>query len=178
MSRLAAAAFLLSSLPAALAMPAFGRSSRARRESLAAPPNASSSDPVPCCPPWGPQPPAPFPAKYETRWFTQRRDHFNYFAPTDPETNESSTFQQRYLYYSAHWTGPPAPIIFVPCVEAGPAPYYWGEYGWVADTLAKELNALVVLGERNPSGSRSRRAAREPARASRAALQPYPPPPN
>lgn len=47
----------------------------------------------------------------------------------------------------SHWAGPPAPIVFVPCVEAGPAPYYWGEYGWVVDTLAKNLSALVVFAE-------------------------------
>ena len=146
------AASLLSCFAAATALPAYGPSSRARREALVAPSNLSASDPVPCCPPWGPQPPPPFPAKYETRWFTQRRDHFNYFAPTDETTNQTSTFEQRYLYYSAHWPGPPAPIIFVPCVEAGPAPYYWGEYGWVIDTLAADLNALVVFAEHRGFG--------------------------
>jgi hypothetical protein len=37
-------------------------------------------------------------------------------------------------------------------VEAGPAPYYWGEYGWVIDGLAADLNALVVLGEHRGFG--------------------------
>ena len=133
------------------ALPALGRSSRARRASLLAP-NVSSSDPVPCCPPYGPQPPPPFSAKYDTRWFTQRRDHFNYFAPTDSVTNETATFQQRYLYYDKHWAGPPAPIIFVTCVEAGPAPYYFGEYGWVIDTLGAELGALLVFAEHRGFG--------------------------
>ena len=77
---------------------------------------SSSADPVPCCPPFGPDPPPPFPAKFETRWITQPRDHFNYFQA-------NQTFQQRYLYYGAHWKGPPHPIVFVTCVEAGPAPY-------------------------------------------------------
>jgi hypothetical protein len=122
-----------------------------RRASLAvAQPEAAGE--VPCCPPYGPQPPAPFPAKYETRWFTQPRDHFNYFNPNDPVTNDTTTFQQRFLYYDAHWRGPPNPIIMVPCVEAGPAPYYWGEYGWVIDTLAAELGALVVFAEHRGFG--------------------------
>lgn len=107
---------------------------------------STTSQDVPCCPPFGPSPPAPFPAKYETRWQTQPVDHFNYLEPNTPNGNRT-TFQQRYLYYAGHWPGPPAPIVFVPCVEAGPAPYYFGEYGWVVDTLAKNLSALVVFGE-------------------------------
>lgn len=109
--------------------------------------NASSED-VPCCPPFGPTPPPPFPAKYEVKWFTQPKDHFNFFAPGA----DSATFQQRYLYDARHWAGPPAPIIFVPCVEAGPAPYYYGEYGWVVDTLAKNLSALLVFAEHRGFG--------------------------
>ena len=113
----------------------------------------SSSNSYPeCCPPFGPSPPSPFPAKYETRWHTQPRDHFNYFNPSFPGTNISYTFQQRYLYYGDYWKGPGAPIIFVTCVEAGPAPYYWGEYGWVVDTLAKNLSALVVFAEHRGFG--------------------------
>lgn len=88
---------LAQQLPAASAMPAHGRSSRARREALIARVPADNSSEVPCCPPYGPQPPPPFPAKYETHWFEQRRDHFNYFAPTDPLTNVTQTFQQRVL---------------------------------------------------------------------------------
>jgi lysosomal Pro-X carboxypeptidase len=42
--------------------------------------------------------------------------------------------------------------VFVTCVEAGPAPYYWGEYGWVVDTLAKNLSALVVFAEHRGFG--------------------------
>lgn len=110
--------------------------------------NVSDADVVPCCPPFGPTPPAPFPANYETRWFTQPRDHFNYFSPLD--TN--ATFEQRFLYDARHWAGPPAPIIFVTCVEAGPAPYYYGEYGWVVDTLAANLSALVVFAEHRGFG--------------------------
>ena len=114
-------------------------------------PSANSSS-VPCCPPFGPSPPPPFPAKYETRWHTQPRDHFNYFSPSNPRTNATSTFEQRYLFYSAHWGGPPYPIIFVTCVEAGSAPYYWSEYGWVVDSLAKNLSALVIFAEHRGFG--------------------------
>ena len=156
MALLRSLALLCAAAPLASAMPAFGRSSRARREALVArvPARAENSTEVPCCPPYGPQPPPPFPAKYQTMFFTQRRDHFNYFAPTDPVTNLTETFQQRVLYYDAHWAGAAAkaPIIFVTCVEAGPAPYYWGEYGWVVDTLAAELKALVVFAEHRGFG--------------------------
>lgn len=107
--------------------------------------SASLTDPVPCCPPFGPTPPPPFPAKYETQWLTQPRDHFNFFQA-------NQTFQQRYLYFADYWLGPPHPIVFVTCVEAGPAPYYWGEYGWVVDTLAKNLSALVVFAEHRGFG--------------------------
>jgi len=146
--------------PAAAAAPRSSRSRAARpmqgnalqrRAALAVEQPAAAGE-VPCCPPYGPQPPAPFPAKYETRWFTQPRDHFNYFNPNDPVTNVTTTFQQRFLYYDAHWAGAPAPIIMVPCVEAGPAPYYFGEYGWVIDTLAAELKALVVFAEHRGFG--------------------------
>jgi len=144
-----AVALLALSSADARPLPPFGRGAPlgavARREMLA----AKAGE---CCPPYGPQPPAPFPAKYETRWFTQPRDHFNYFNPNDPATNDTTTFQQRYLYYDGHWAGPPSPIIMVPCVEAGPAPYYWGEYGWVIDTVAKTLSALVVFAEHRGFG--------------------------
>ena len=40
----------------------------------------------------------------------------------------------------------------IPCVEAGPAPYYYGEYGWVVDTLAKNLSALVIFAEHRGFG--------------------------
>jgi hypothetical protein len=68
-------------------------------------------------PPFGPQPPAPFPAKYETKFYTQPRDHFNYFNnyPEPGVAGEAFTFQQRYLSYDAHWKGPPHPIVLVPC---------------------------------------------------------------
>ena len=102
-------------------------------------------------PPFAPQPPPPFPPQYAVRWHTQPRDHFNYFNPSTP-AGAPSTFQQRYLYHDAHWAGPPAPIVFVTCVEAGPAPYYWGEYGWVVDTLARNLSALVVFAEHRGFG--------------------------
>jgi lysosomal Pro-X carboxypeptidase len=128
----------------------FSNSNRLPGKSSSIPRN-NDSDVVPCCPPFGPSPPEPFPAKYVTKWFTQPKDHFNYFAPSDANGN-TDTFQQRYLYDDRHWAGPPAPIIFVPCVEAGPAPYYYGEYGWVIDTLAKNLSALVVLGEHRGFG--------------------------
>ena len=144
-------ALLASCVASAAALSALGRSSVARRAALVAP-AVSAGDPVPCCPPWGPQPPPPFNGSYETRWFSQPRDHFNYFAPTMPSTNATATFEQRYLYSAAHWAGPPAPIVFVPCVEAGPAPSYWGEYGWVVDTLAKELGALVIFAEHRGFG--------------------------
>ena len=56
------------------------------------------------------------------------------------------------MYFADYWLGPPHPIVFVTCVEAGPAPYYWGEYGWVVDTLAKNLSALVVFAEHRGFG--------------------------
>ena len=105
--------------------------------------SASGDSPLP---PFGPNAPPAFPAKFETHWFTQPRDHFNYFAPNSP------TFEQRYLLDARHWAGPPAPIIMVPCVEAGPAPYYYGEYGWVIDTLAANLSALLVFPEHRGFG--------------------------
>ena len=67
--------------------------SRTRRRVGSSRPAAlpSSADPVPCCPPWGPTAPPPFAGAYDTRWFTQPRDHFNYFAPLD---SPNATFQQ------------------------------------------------------------------------------------
>jgi lysosomal Pro-X carboxypeptidase len=117
------------------------------------PPRVSTnvSSPVPCCPPFGPEPPPPYPSPYETRWFTQPRDHFNYLNPSFAD-GRPFTFEQRYLYIDRHWAGAPAPIIFVTCVEAGSAVYYLGEYGWVIDTLARELGALVVFAEHRGFG--------------------------
>jgi hypothetical protein len=37
--------------------------------------DVNSTD-VPCCPPFGPTAPPPFPAQYVTKWFTQPKDHF------------------------------------------------------------------------------------------------------
>ena len=101
-------------------------------------------------PPFGPSPPPPFAGNYSTKFFTQPRDHFNYFAPQTDDP--SPTFQQRYLFDDQHWPGAPYPIIFVTCVEAGPAPYYWGEYGFVVDTLARNLSALLVFAEHRGFG--------------------------
>ena len=142
-----AVAFACLAYAAAVAPPRVRRPGGVRLDSVRAAASSNSTD-VPCCPPFGPTPPPPFPAKYETRWFTQHRDHFNYMAPLA----KNSTFQQRYLWDARHWAGPPAPIIFVTCVEAGPAPYYYGEYGWVVDTLAANLSALLVVAEHRGFG--------------------------
>ena len=158
MLQLALAAAALSACAAHAAQPPhrLARRPGGHRPPVAAAPNASAAAaaadaPIPCCPPYGPTPPPPYPAQYETRWHTQPRDHFNYLNPSLP-SGASFTFEQRYLYIDKWWKGAPAPIIFVTCVEAGPAPYYAGEYGWVIDTLARELGALVVFAEHRGFG--------------------------
>ena len=108
---------------------------------------SAAAAPVPCCPPFGPPMPAPFPAKYAARFATQPVSHFNYLQPTDPATNATATFQQLYLVYDAHWAGPPAPIVFYTGAEGTGVEAIWPHSGWVVDTLAQNLSALVIFAE-------------------------------
>jgi len=128
---------------------------RARAAALAA---STGDGPVPCCPPFGPPAPPQFPATYEQRFFTQPVTHFNYLQPTDAN-NATSNFQQQFLWYDKYWAGPPAPIVFYTGAEGAGVEYIWPHSGWVVDTLAKNLSALVVFAEHrffglsNPGGT-------------------------
>ena len=74
---------------------------------------------------------------YETRFFTQILDHFDY----TPRSYE--TFQQRYLVNSTHWGGKGAPIFVYTGNE--------GEIGWFARNtgfmyeIAPHFKALLVF---------------------------------
>jgi lysosomal Pro-X carboxypeptidase len=118
---------------------------------------AAGGGPVPCCPPFGPPAPPQFPSTYEARYFTQPVSHSNYLQPTDAN-NATSTFQQLFLYNDTFWAGPPAPIIFYTGAEGAGVEFIWPHSGWIVDTLARNLSALVVFaehrffGQSNPGG--------------------------
>ena len=84
---------------------------------------------------------------YETRWFTQRADHFGAGAAA------AATWKQRYLVNADQWGSQPplangckGPILFYTGNE-GPIDAFWGASGFVTTTLRASLGALVVFGE-------------------------------
>jgi len=75
---------------------------------------------------------------YQTAWFTQKLDHFNW-------ANSNATYQQRWLYNEQHWDGK-GPILFYTGNE-GDITLFWENTGFVTKTLAQQLKGLVVFAE-------------------------------
>ncbi|XP_059624060.1 uncharacterized protein LOC132267039 [Cornus florida] len=90
--------------------------------------------------------------QYETRFFTQRLDHFS-FA-------DLPTFRQRYLINTDHWVGPTrlGPIFFY-CGNEGDIEWFADNTGFVWE-IAPRFGAMVLFpehryyGESMPYGSR------------------------
>ena len=83
--------------------------------------------------------PPQFPAFYKAANFTQRVDHTN--------TLDNRTFSERYLLNDTFWSGPGAPILFYTGAEGSGVPAIFSHSGYIVDTLARELSALVVFAE-------------------------------
>lgn len=77
--------------------------------------------------------------QYETRYFTQRLDHFS-FA-------DLPTFQQKYLINTQHWLGPSrkGPIFFY-CGNEGKIEWFAANTGFVWE-IAPQFGAMVVFPE-------------------------------
>lgn len=85
--------------------------------------------------------------EYETKYFTQRLDHFSF------KNHKDSTFQQRYLIHDKYWLG---------AERMGPIFYYCGNEGyidWFAENtgfmwdIAPQFGALLVFPEVSNSSS-------------------------
>ncbi|KAL0489917.1 lysosomal Pro-X carboxypeptidase Prcp [Acrasis kona] len=74
---------------------------------------------------------------YQTIWFDQVLDHFN-FATTP------STFKQRYLINDQHWISNGS--IFFYCGNEGDIEMFYRNTGFMFD-IAKQFNALIVFAE-------------------------------
>ena len=72
------------------------------------------------------------------KWFEQDIDHFGF------ETTVG-TYKMRYLEDKSHWDGK-GPILFYTGNEGAITDFY-DNTGFVTDTLAKELNGLVIFAE-------------------------------
>lgn len=77
--------------------------------------------------------------QYETRWYTQRLDHFN-SAPAS-----YATFQQRYLVNDTFWGGPTAPI-FLYAGNEGDVDLFTNNTGFMWES-APRFRALLVFVE-------------------------------
>ena len=94
-------------------------------------------------PPYGPPMPPQFPRTYQVKFIQQPYDHYNLL--TLPATGE--TWPQRYLFNDTYWPGPPFPIIFYCGAEGSGVETIWDHSGWIVDTLARNLSALIVFAE-------------------------------
>jgi hypothetical protein len=83
--------------------------------------------------------------KYDTRYYTQRLDHFN-AAPASYRT-----FQQRYLVNATYWGGKTAPI-FVYAGNEGNVELFTNNTGFMWE-LAPSFRAMLVFIEVNPTAS-------------------------
>lgn len=94
---------------------------------------------------------------YETAYFNQTLDHYNYYQGINSET-----WQQRYLYNDTFWSGADelGPILFY-CGNESPVETYWNTDRFIIDVLAPELGAYIVFvehrffGESLPFGNNS-----------------------
>jgi len=90
--------------------------------------------------------PAQFPRTFETRWFEQQADHFNVMQPSNAQ-GQPPVFKQKYLYNDTYWAGAGHPVIFYTGAEGSGVEAIWDHSGWIVETLAKNLSALVVFAE-------------------------------
>jgi hypothetical protein len=81
--------------------------------------------------------------QYETRYYTQRLDHFN-AAPASYRT-----FQQRYLVNATYWGGKTAPV-FVYAGNEGDVELFTNNTGFMWE-LAPRFRAMLVFIEVNPT---------------------------
>ena len=100
-------------------------------------------------PPYGPPMPPQFPRTYDIRFIAQPFDHFNLL--TLPA--QGKTWPQRYLYNDSYWPGPPHPILFYCGAEGSGIETIWDHSGWIVDTLARNLSALIVFAEHRYFGT-------------------------
>ena len=92
---------------------------------------------------------------FTEHYFTQTVDHFRY-------SNDTATYQQRYLMNDQYYTGAGAlpgtkckgPILFYTGNE-GPIDAFWGSNGFMLEVLAPKLGALAVFGEHRYYGKSS-----------------------
>lgn len=84
--------------------------------------------------------------QWQTRFFTQYVDHFNYRGKTS-----GATFQQKYLINDTWWKPPYGPIFFYTGNE-GTIELFAANSGLVWD-LAPQFGALVVFGEHRYYGN-------------------------
>ncbi|KAH9304736.1 hypothetical protein KI387_009140, partial [Taxus chinensis] len=91
--------------------------------------------------------------EYETKYFTQRLDHFSF------KKHANSTFQQRYLINDKHWVGAKSKgPIFLYCGNEGYIDWFAENSGFIWD-VAPQFGALLVFpehryyGESMPYGS-------------------------
>lgn len=79
-------------------------------------------------------------ADYDTRYFSQRLDHFK------SDNVSAMQWPQRYLFNDQHWGGPGFPILFYTGNE-GPIEAFYGACGFMTDVLAPKLRGLLVFAE-------------------------------
>lgn len=80
-----------------------------------------------------------FPPEVTEYFFETKLDHFNTYE-------EQKTFPMRYLVKAEYWDFKDGPILFYTGNE-GTIWSFYNNTGFWTETLAKELNALVVFGE-------------------------------
>jgi len=76
---------------------------------------------------------------FKTGWYKQELDHFNF--------NSDQTFFMRFIYDDQYWKADDESVgpVFIYTGNEGPLEGYWDNTGFFTQTLAKELNALVVM---------------------------------
>jgi len=75
--------------------------------------------------------------QYTTEWFATAIDHFNF---------NLGKYQMRYLINTQYWDADSGPILFYAGNE-GDIGNFWDNSGFITDTLAQELNGMVLFAE-------------------------------
>jgi hypothetical protein len=98
------------------------------------------------CRPFLPVLPCNTRAHTHTHTRTHAHTHIHTHTHTHTHTR-AHTHTSRYLFNDTHWGGKGSPIIFYTGAEGTGVQDIWTHSGWIADTLARELKAMVVFAE-------------------------------
>ena len=78
-------------------------------------------------------------ATYKTAWFNQTLDHYDF--------QNNQTFKMRYLYNTTWWDKDhDGPVLFY-CGNEGPIDAFWNASGFLYNSLAQDLGALLLFAE-------------------------------